>query len=95
MFVIKINWDKSTIVVSDVNIAANEFIVKGFAATSTSGAQPTKFGWFKLKDLNAHSSPEIIKSITDSFAVGSPLDELEFGELLDAERRMFMVSSKK
>ena len=91
MFVIKINWSKGTIVTSDVNVAANEFEVKGFKCISTSGETPNKFGWFKIKDFTPNADPEFLTKVQDAFSTGTELTELKFDKLLDAERKSFMV----
>ena len=91
MFVIKINWSKGTIVTADVNVAANEFKVKGFTCVSTSGETPEKFGWFKLKEFTPNADPEFLAKVQDAFSTGTEISELKFGKQLDAERKSFMV----
>ena len=91
MFVIKINWEKGTIVTSDVNVAANEFNVKGFKCISTSGETPNKFGWFRLLDFH-----KLKDDIIAHFNMGKDCSKfIEFGPATDAELKLFLVKPVK
>ena len=87
MFVVKINDEKGTVTVCDVPLTTKEFAVDGYKATTSSGEQPNKFGWFRLVDF--HTQIDKIKS---HFKMRNDLTKfIKFGKVTDVELKLYQV----
>ena len=91
MFVVKINPEKGTVTVCDVPLTTEAFEVDGYAASTSSGETPNKFGWFRLLDFH-----KLKDKIVEHFKLGKNLDKfIEFGEASDEELKLFLVKPVK
>ena len=91
MFVVKINPEKGTVTVCDVPLTTKAFDVDGFAASTSSGEKPNKFGWFRLLDFH-----KLKDDIIAHFNMGKDCSKfIEFGPATDAELKLFLVKPVK
>ena len=87
MFVVKINPEKGTVTVCDVPLTTKAFDVDGFAASTSSGEKPNKFGWFRLLDFH-----KLEDKIIAHFNMGKDCSKfIEFGEATDVEKQLYIV----
>tara|TARA_R110002096_G_scaffold182087_1_gene359861 strand:+ start:413 stop:685 length:273 start_codon:yes stop_codon:yes gene_type:complete len=87
MFVVKINNEKGTVTVCDTALTSKEFNVNGFACTTSNGAEPSKFSWFRVKDFHSN-----VDAVVAGFPLGKDLSsELKWGAVIDAERKLYKL----
>ena len=91
MFVVKINPEKGTVTVCDVHLTTKAFDVDGYAASTNSGEEPNKFGWFRLLDFH-----KLEAKIIEHFKLGKDLSkDIECGECTDIENKLYLVKPVK
>ena len=61
IYVVKVNQEKGTVTVADVQLASDDLTVLGEDATTSSGERPTKIGWFKLTEFFARKDKHLKK----------------------------------
>ena len=82
IYVVKVNQEKGTVTVADVQLASDDFTVLGEDATTSSGERPTKIGWFRLTDFFTDKQEELITK----FSAGTDVSkDIKFGDKLDKD----------
>jgi hypothetical protein len=81
IYVVKVNQEKGTVTVADVQLASDDFTVLGEDATTSSGERPTKIGWFKLTEFFARKEKHLKK-----FRPGTEVTkDIKFGDKVDKD----------
>jgi len=87
IYVVKVNQEKGTVTVADVQLATDDFTVLGEDATTSSGEKPTKIGWFRLTEFFAKKEEHLRKfrsgtEVTADIKFGDKVDKSDVDSLL-------------
>tara|TARA_R110002020_G_scaffold372969_2_gene584398 strand:- start:271 stop:558 length:288 start_codon:yes stop_codon:yes gene_type:complete len=79
IFIVKLNHIKGTCVVADKPLSSKEFKVLGEQVSNSSGATPTKMGWFRFTNWSTNQEVIVAKfkantDISTDVVWGEPID---------------------